>query len=256
MTLVNFPGLARIYIYIYMYIRVYIAVLAVLLLYRLSALYPAWFYFDLRHFLVACQVLHWFNNPVVYFIINVHISWQRAPQIVNWSIFSIFLYWRAHCTAIQVQADEQLWSSWRWLWNHNCHKLVELDTYLLVFSSLLCQFCYDRKSQPLCLAPSLFYLATYLGWTACHQSGIWYEYRHLKPEDHLKMEKNKVNKVGTSPQPSFTLSLADTVQKPLNNFWSLHACHHGVVVPLVWTLVGSQTLSWFSSHHDWLVRST
>ena len=169
--------------------------------------------------------------------------------------FPFFLYWRAHCTAIQVQADEQLWSSWHWLWNHNCHKLVKLDPYLVAFSSLLSQFCHDRKSQPPCLAPSLFCLATYLGWTACHQSDIWYEYRHLKPEDHLKMEKSMVIKVGTSPQPCFTLSLADTVQKPVHNFGSLHACHHGVVVPLVWTLVDSQTLSWFSSH-DWLVRST
>ena len=165
----------------------HIWVLAILQLCRLSALYPAWFYFDSRHFNVTCQMVHWLlqfcsllHNQCAQLLTECFPNIWTGHQLV---VFVLSQWWWARCMAFQVEVGAQPWSSWSWLWDYSCHKLVKLNTYLLVFSSLLRHFlpCHQhREARPTFIVAPLFWFAAFLDWLIYHQSSIWLQYHQCQ----------------------------------------------------------------------------
>ena len=231
--LVNCPGVACIYSF---YKRV------VLQLYRLSAVYAAWYLFDPRYFHVCCTS---FSNSVVYFIISIHSSWQSASKIyLSTSSFVVSLWWRAHRTAFYVQDGAQSLSICdRLSVRPYLSEVCETWPIPSCISSLLRNFCHQHKKLIQYFSCILVLVCNFLRL----YSVPWKRYLIEVPSSqsskaYVSMAENVMLK---SLEPVHSIPLLrlspETVQSTQHHFGPLQACHHGVVVPLLWTLSDSQS---------------
>ena len=121
------------------------------------------------------------SNPMT----NMHSSRQSASKVCQWIyqqranlVYSLWLL--AHSRAFQVLAGTLPQSVSCWLLDHSCHSLV--------FSAPLGHSlsCHRHRDAHLTrLFAALFWLTTFLGWTSCHQSGIWLESHHHSSKRHM-----------------------------------------------------------------------